>query len=63
MTEDEWETLRGDSTDGGLPFRTLMILKTTVCVCVGLYGLNLCTKTVLKLKCNLFCCLKTYFKV
>ena len=25
MTEDEWETLRLDSTDGGLPFHTLMI--------------------------------------
>ena len=62
MTEDEWETLRLDSTDGGLPFHTLMIRPLCVCVCVfvGLYGLNLCTKTVLKPKCNIFCCLKTY---
>ena len=54
MTEDEWETLRLDSTDGGLPFHTLMIRPLCVCVCVcvcvfvGLYGLNLCTKSVLK---------------
>ena len=34
MTEDEWETLRLDSTDGGLPFHTLMIRPLCVCVCV-----------------------------
>ena len=56
MTEDEWETLRLDSTDGGLPFHTLMI-RPLCAVFVGLFGLNLCTKTVLKPKC---CCLKTY---
>ena len=66
MTEDEWETLRLGSTDGGLAFRTLMIRPLCVCVCVCVCGLiwpQSCTKTVLKLKCNLFCCLKTYFKV
>ena len=39
MTEDEWETLRLDSTDGGLPFHTLMIRPLCVYVCVCVCGL------------------------
>ena len=39
MTEDEWETLRLDSTDGGLSFHTLMIRPLCVCVCVCVCGL------------------------
>ena len=36
---DEWETLRLDSTDGGLLFRTLMIRPLCVCVlCGGIYN-------------------------